>query len=281
MALNTQSPKSRIQSIENIEFDLFLEALKRFHGYDLTLYSRSSLMRRVKSLVLEQKLNSISQLIPLLASDDRFYEHTINTLMVNVSSLFRDPHVFSQLKQLVFPYLESFPRLTIWVAGCAEGLEAYSLAILLAEANLLDRTHIFASDINSEALKQAESGVLTKSLDADDVMRYNESQGAASLSDYFTTAYGKQKLKQKLLSKITFEHHDLTQHPVFLSAQLVLCRNVLIYFKKELKVQVINALSHSLENNGHLVIGTKESLDFVETEDNYNVLDPSASIYKK
>ncbi len=281
MALNTLSSKSRIHAIENIEFDLFLEALRRLHGSDLTLYSRESLMRRVKHLMLEQKLDSISQLIPLLASDKRFCEYAISVLMVNVSSLFRDPHVFSQLKHLVFPYLESFPRLTIWVAGCAEGLEAYSLAILLAEENLLGRTRIFASDINSRALKQAASGVLSKPLDTDDVMRYNESRGTASLSDYFTTAYGKQKLKQELLSKITFEHHDLAQQPAFLSAQLVLCRNVLIYFKKELKGRVINVLSNSLENNGHLVIGTKESLDFLETQDSYNLLDSSARIYKK
>jgi chemotaxis protein methyltransferase CheR len=266
---------------EQLELELFLEALSRLHHYDLKHYSRTSLMRRVKALVIEQKLDSISALIPLLFNVADFKQHVINYLMVNVSSLFRDPHVFAELKQSVFPYLESFPRLSIWVAGCAEGLEAYSLAILLEEAGLLDRAHIFATDISSKVLKQAESGVLSTPLNSDDVTRYNESLGSASLSDYFIKAYGKQKLKQTLLSKITFENHDLSQQAPFLSAQLILCRNVLIYFDKELKKHVLNLLSESLDDTGHLVIGTKESIQYLDLAEEFVIISYDARIYKK
>lgn len=231
----TKDQQNQCQLKEKIELDLFLEALFQFHGYNLKNYSRDSLMRRVKSLMHKQKLDSISALIPLLANSESFRSHAINHLTVNVSALFRDPDVFAKLKQYVFPYLKSYPRLSIWIAGCAEGLEAYSLAILLEEEGLLERTHIFATDISSKVLKQASSGVLSESLNSEDVERYNQSSGIVSLSDYFVTAYGKQKLKQQILSKITFEHHDLTQQPAFLSAQLILCRNVLIYFDKKLK----------------------------------------------
>ncbi|MFW5451773.1 MAG: CheR family methyltransferase [Methylophagaceae bacterium] len=266
---------------EQIELELFLEALLRFHHYDLKSYSRDSLLRRVKALMNEQRLGSISALIALLAHDEHFRIHAINYLTVNVSYLFRDPDVFAALKQSVFPYLTSFPRLSIWVAGCAEGLEAYSLAILLEEEGLLERSHIFATDINSKVLQQASSGVLSSPLNSDDVDRYNQSLGTASLSEYFVTAYGKQKLKQQLLSKITFEHHDLSQQPVFLSAQLILCRNVLIYFDKQLKEKVVDLLTESLEDNGHLVIGTKESIEFLNLEHDYLTIDKACNIYKK
>lgn len=273
-------PKQQ-QSIEEIELNLFLEALLQFHGYNLKNYSRDSLMRRVKSLKYEQKLGSISELIPQLANDKAFRTHTINYLMVNVSSLFRDPDVFAKLTQLVFPYLKSYPRLSIWIAGCAEGLEAYSLAILLEEHGLLDRTQIFATDISNKVLRQAASGVLSQPLNSDDAERYNQSLGIASLSDYFVTAYGKQKLKQQLLSKITFEHHDLTQQSIFLSAQLILCRNVLIYFNQLLKKKVVDVLWPSLNNNGYLVLGTKESMKFLDLEHTYSTIDHDAHIYKK
>ncbi|PCJ29257.1 MAG: chemotaxis protein CheR [Gammaproteobacteria bacterium] len=239
------------------------------------------MLRRVKSLVAKQRLNSISELIPLLAHDEDFRTQSLNHLMVNVSSLFRDPNVFAKLKQEVFPYLTSFARLSIWVAGCAEGLEAYSLAILLEEEGLLDRTQIYATDINSEVLKQAASGVLVDSLNADDALRYNESLGKSSLSDYFVTAYGKQKLKQELLAKISFEHHDLTQQAPFLNAQLVLCRNVLIYFDKTLKNKVVNTLWDSLDETGYLVIGTKESIEYLDIDYDYTVTDEKTRIYKK
>jgi chemotaxis protein methyltransferase CheR len=266
---------------EKIELDLFLEALLQFHGYNLKNYSRDSLMRRVKSLMHKHRLNSISALIPLLANNENFRSHAIDHITVNVTALFRDPYVFAKIKKLVFPYLKSYPRLSIWIAGCAEGLEAYSLAILLEEEGLLDRTHIFATDISSKVLKRASSGILSESFNSDDVERYNQSFGKASLSDYFVTAYGKQKLKQQLLSKITFEHLDLTQQSAFLSAQLILCRNVLIYFDKTLKKKVVEILWDSLDDNGYLVIGTKESMDFLNLNHEYSTINLNASIYKR
>jgi len=265
---------------QEIELDLFLEALRRFHGYDLSSYARPFLMRRVQNLAIHHHLDTISDLIPLLAKDEGFRHAALSHIMINVSALFRDPEVFTALTKKAFPYLASFPRLTIWVAGCAEGLEAYSLAILLEEAGLLARSQIFATDISAKALRQAASGVLSQPLNSGDAARYNQSAGAASLSDYFVSAYGKQKLKHQLLSKITFEHHDLSQQARFLSAQLILCRNVLIYFNKDLKEKVVNLLFDSLGNNGQLMIGTKESIEFLKLKHKYTVIDFNACLYK-
>ncbi|WP_168204288.1 CheR family methyltransferase [Aliikangiella coralliicola] len=267
--------------IETREVNLLVEAIKVFSGYDLSGYAKSSLKRRVKAYIDSVGLKSISELIPLLAHNENYRQKLINDLTVNVSDLFRHPHSYLKMNELVFPYLSSFPRINIWVAGCASGEEVYSIAIILKEFGLLNRAKIYATDINTETLEQAKSGVLRKNLQREDAMRYQMSGGADSLSRYFSTGYGKQKLSQSLLDHIHFTSHNLVQDSVFCSCELVLCRNVMIYFDFDLQNRVLDLLFDSVVNNGYLVIGAKESLDTSRIFRSLKVIDDESRIYQR
>lgn len=266
---------------EDIELDLFLQALYRFLGYDFRHYARNSIKRQVKALVISRSLLNISTLIPLLAYDTDFQAEIISELTVSYSTLFRDPFVYKQLQQTVFPYLASFPRITLWIAGCANGEEAYSIAILLHEAGLLKRTRIYASDISQKALDSAASGILERPLDAETATRYRLSSGQHSLLEYFNSAYGKHKLKQSFLSKIHFEKHNLIQQPSFISAELILCRNVLIYFNPKFQQQAVSNLMSALFDKGYLIIGTQETMDGIAKTTELETIDRDAGIYQK
>ncbi|MFW5443303.1 MAG: CheR family methyltransferase [Methylococcaceae bacterium] len=266
---------------EEIELDLFLQALYRLLGYDFRHYARDSIKRRVKALAISQNLPHISSLMPLLAYDLDFQAEIINELTISYSTLFRDPFVYNQLQKTVFPYLASFPRITIWIAGCANGEEAYSIAILLHEAGLLERTRIYASDISQKALDSAASGILNRPLDAETAMRYRLSSGQQSILEYFTSAYGKHKLNSSLLSKIHFEKHNLIQQPSFISAELILCRNVLIYFNQKFQQQTLSNLMSALIDKGYLVIGTQETMDGIAKKTDLDTIDRDAGIYQK
>ncbi len=239
---------------------------------------KASLKRRVKQYVEHQSLDSISDLIPHLARSDKNRRQTINNITVSNSKLFRDPNSFHCLRNQVFPYLASFPRLDIWVAGCAKGEEAFSLAIMLLESGLLARTKIYATDINTEVVAQARSGVLTKKLCREDAIK---SGGSNTLSSYFSTAYGKQKLSQNILEHIHFEEHNLNQDKKYRPSHLILCRNVMIYFNLNLQNKVLQRLYDSIINNGYLVIGEKESLDTSPIYSNLTVIDEDSRIYQR
>ena len=264
-----------------IEINLFLLAVKQVYGYDFTAYARASLRRRIQRLMETMEVDNISSLIPLVFHDVNFGQHAISTLTVSVSELFRNPSVFKALREKVIPYLKTFPAINIWVAGCASGEEAYSIAILCKEEGVLNRTQIYATDICPIALKQAESGILRESLSRKDAQRYQDSSGSSSLSEYFTTQHGFSKLNEQLLSHITFQQHDMINEAAFITPQLLLCRNVLIYFNIELQNNVLDTFYHCLDGAGYLVIGPKENLNLTTQYSNYNVIDKAAMIHKK
>ena len=266
---------------QDAELELFLESVIRLQGYDFTGYARTSLKRRVLGLLQESNVEHILELIPLLVKDGSFNKKVVDRLTVNLSELFRDPFTFDALRKKVFPYLRTFPRLDIWIAGCATGEEVYSIAILLEEAGLLDRCYIHATDISEVALSQAASGMVKESLDDATIERYKAAGGQASLSDYLTCKFGKSKLKQSLLGRITFHRHDLVQQPVFTSAQLVLCRNVLIYFNTQMHERVLNLLFDSMVDTGYLMIGSKESLDAYSIRKRLDLVDKAGRIYHR
>jgi len=266
---------------ENIEVNLLITAVKEKLGYDLSGYARASIKRRIKQLVIDEKVKSISELIPKLLYSAQCQANFINRLTVNISELFRHPASFLSLRESVLPYLASFPRRDIWIAGCATGEEAYSMAILLEEAGLLKNTQIHATDINTDVLKQAKTGILTKSLNKEDATRYQASGGTSSLSNYFSTAYNKHKLSQHLLDHISFSHHNILQDKVFCSAQLVMCRNVMIYFDLHTQNSALALLNNSLVQNGYLVIGEKESLINSPLNNLLETIDEPAKIYQR
>ncbi|MCL1079954.1 protein-glutamate O-methyltransferase CheR [Parashewanella spongiae] len=266
---------------QQIEFDIFIEAIRRFTGHDFSQYSEPSLKRLVRRLMALQKTKSLASLIPRVIDDKHFRDYVIDNLTVSCSQLFRDPVVFQRITSEVFSYLESFPRPIIWVAGCANGEEAFSLAILLSEAGLLKHTQIYATDISPNALEQATSGVLQLPPTEEDRDNYKQSNGQNSLDDYFDYSSHGVKLREELLSHITFEQHDLIQQPEFISAQLVLCRNVFIYFEKTTKLSALEVIRNTLISRGYLVTGIKEDINLYESEKSFVLVSRKAGLYRK
>ena len=269
------------QEIKDLELDVFLDTLCQVYGIDFKNNSKSSLSRRLDVLVKQQNKKNLSELIPLLLYTKNFNHLVVQHVTIQYSNLFRDPLFFKKLKKVVFPVLQKLPQIKIWVAGCANGEEVYTLLILLQEAELLHKTKIYATDISKEALKNAKSGILKKGIKKKDIENYNKAGGKFSLSNYFVVAYSKFKLKKELLSHVTFMEHDLAQDEEFISTQLILCRNVMIYFNQELQERVLTLFNKSLIINGYLGVGLDESLEFIQAAQGYQGVKKEMSIYKK
>ncbi|MBL4711786.1 MAG: protein-glutamate O-methyltransferase CheR [Gammaproteobacteria bacterium] len=266
---------------QDFELDLFVQAIRKSIGVDLANYAKASLRRRVQQLVYKQNVSFISELLPPIIHDVTFAQFIINELTVNVSELFRNPDVFASLLKNVFPVLASYSRIDIWVAGCSCGEEAYSLVILLDEAGLLERTQIHATDINIDALCIANSGLLQRPLDRNTAQRYRMAGGNKSLANYFSSAYKETKLSERLLKHVSFNQHDLTQEQGFTSPQLIMCRNVMIYFNQTLQDKVLASFYANLIPNGFLVIGPKESLGQSLIANKLEIIDKDNRIYKR
>lgn len=242
-----------------IEAHLVVEALRMKHGYDFRNYAQASLRRRLESCAQSMGLTNISELIPLILYDDQKLPTIINNISVAVTELFRDPDVFKYLREDILPKLESFPKINIWVAGCATGEEAFTLAIILEELGLLARTQIYATDINSDALKQAEEGIISVENIGEIQKRYKKTGGKADSRQYFSHGYGLAKIQQKFLDRIFFSNHNLTTDGAFGEFQLVLCRNVMIYFNQQLKDTLIDLISTSMDRYGFVCFGPKDN----------------------
>ncbi len=274
------TPSHPTSETSTAELQLVVEAVKRCCAQDFSGYSQRSIGRLINNLVHEEKLHHASELIPKLFHDDAFKAHVIDKLTVSYSQLFRDPELFLQLKQKIFPLLASYPRFSIWVAGCATGEEVYSLAIMLEEAGLLEHGQIYASDISNQALTIAASGKLKSPLNAEDEERYKASGGNANLADYFSHDKGS-TLLSKLLSRVIFQHHDLVSQPSFISAQLILCRNVFIYFNRELQNKVLSLLLSSMTSRSYLAVGIEENLNFCTDINDLELVSRKAGLYRK
>ncbi len=262
------------------ELQLVIAAINSCCAQDFSGYSQQSIGRLINNLVHDEKLHHASELIPKLFHDDAFKERVIDKLTVSYSQLFRDPELFIQLKERIFPLLASYPRFSIWVAGCATGEEVYSLAILLEEAGLLEHGQIYASDISGQALRVAASGKLRSAITTQDAERYQASGGNANLADYFNDDNGP-TLVPKLLSRVIFQRHDLVSQPSFISAQLILCRNVFIYFNRELQNKVLSLLLSSMTSRGYLAVGIEENINFCEDSDDLELVSRKAGLYRK
>jgi chemotaxis protein methyltransferase CheR len=265
---------------EDVEVDLFIRAMQLRHGYDFSQYARASFKRRVLGLVENFGLPSVCDLIGKMLHDDTLVPGVVAGLSVPVSDMFRNPWVFQALREEVFPMLASFPHINVWQAGCAHGQEVYSLAILLEEAGLYDRTHIYATDFNDAALAQASEGIFP----ARDARAYSESYmaagGSGSLSDYYHARYDFIKMDERLKRNMTFANHNLVADGVFCEAHLIVCRNVLIYFTDVLQNHVLGLFRDSLARGGFLCLGTKESIDFAPAARDFVPLNARARIYR-
>lgn len=266
--------------LDNIEVDLFVQALQRRHGYDFSQYAHASLKRRVQQLAQQLECKTISGLTERVMHEPSLLPKVLEGLTVPASDMFRDPTMFRALREQVLPMLASYPQINIWQAGCAYGQEVYSLAILLEEAGLYERTQIFATDLSEYALQQAQEGIYPAREAQQWSRNYQASGGMHSLADYYSARYNLLKLDQRLRRNVTFARHNLVADGVFCEAHLILCRNVLIYFSNPLQNRVLSLFRDSLVRGGFLCLGIRESLDYAAVSNDFAAFADSLRIYR-
>lgn len=265
----------------DIELDLLLQAVYMKYGYDFSNYSRAHLKRRINQRLMLSDLETISELQNKILWDKSFFLTFLQDLSINVTEMFRDPEFYKAFRGKVIPDLKTYAHIKVWHAGCSSGEEVYSLAIILKEENLLERTRIYATDFNKNVLETARKGIYNKKEVEKYERNYEEAGGTGKLSDYYTSKYGSVIFDQSLSKNIVFADHNLVTDGVFAEVNLVFCRNVLIYFNKTLQEKVVELFTNSLSKRGFLCLGTKESLKFSEYENNYAIIDKKMKMYKK
>lgn len=266
---------------QDIELRLLIEAIYLRYSYDFRDYSGSSLKRRMVHAMRQFDCSSISELQGRIIHDPAAFMQLLQFLTIPVSEMFRDPSYFLALRQEVVPFLRTYPSLKLWVAGCSTGEEVYSLAILLHEEGLLERSIIYATDINPHSLEKAKRGIFP----IDNMRLYSEnyqrSGGTGSLADYYTAAYDGALFDRFLCANVTFADHSLATDSVFSETQLISCRNVLIYFNKALQDRAFGLFHESLGHRAFLGLGSKESLDFSAYAGRFEALNRQERLFRK
>lgn len=268
-------------SPEDIELQLLLEAIFQRYGYDFRSYSRASLRRRVDQHLLLARYPHVGELIHKILHDGEAFAKLLAGLTINVTEMFRDPDFYKSFRDKVVPVLRTHPFLKIWHAGCATGEEIYSMAILLEEEGLYERCQIYATDIDKEVLEKARKGIFPVAELRKYTDNYQRAGGKASLSDYYTAKYDNVIMDPRLKRNVIFADHDLATDQVFGEMQVIFCRNVIIYFNRELQNRVFRLFHDSLDIGGTLCLGNKESLRFAECADQFDVIDKAQRIYRK
>ncbi len=267
--------------LEETHLQQFLKAIHNVYGYDFTEYAEASLKRRVLHYMERNRNTSLQQLQALLLSNDVLFEQFIRELSVTVTEMFRDPPFYQSLREKVIPRLATYPFIKIWIAGCATGEEVYSVAIVLKEAGLLNRSVIYATDINQRSLQLAAEGMFPLASMKSYTANYQKSGGHEDFSMYYKANYDSALFDKDLRKNIVFAPHNLAVDQSFNEFQLIVCRNVLIYFNQALQNKVINLFYESLCPFGVLGLGNKESLLFSEKRALFEDVDRKEKIYIK
>ncbi len=270
-----------MDNTQDIELQLLLQAVFMKYGYDFRNYSKAHLKRRVLQRLKLSDLETISELQNRVLWDEDFYQTFLRDLSINVTEMFRDPEFYADFRKKVVPDLHTYAHIKIWQAGCSTGEEVYSLAILLQEENLLEKTRIYATDFNKHVLEKAKQGIYPKKEMDLYSKNYMDSGGKAKLSDYYISKYGSVKFDQSLSKNIVFADHNLVTDGVFAEVNLVFCRNVLIYFNKTLQDHVLKLFFDSLAKRGFLCLGSKENLKFTALENEFAMVGKQSKIFKK
>jgi chemotaxis protein methyltransferase CheR len=250
------------EGVDDLEIQLLLEALYQRYHYDFRHYARASIKRRLVHAREQLGFSSFSAMQDAVLHAPQTLPRLLNYLTVQVSEMFRDPTYFKALRENVIPHLKTYPSLKVWVAGCSNGEELYSLAILFREEGLDRRTLFYATDINPDALSAAEAGVYPLDLIRKFTENHQKSGARSSLSDYYTADYGRAVFDKSLREQVVFSDHSLVTDAVFAEVHLISCRNVLIYFDRPLQDRAIGLFHDSLARKGFLGLGSKESLRF-------------------
>jgi chemotaxis protein methyltransferase CheR len=265
----------------DIEMRLLLEGVRQVHGHDFTEYAEASLKRRVSKWFAESRFKTLSEAQSCVLREPEMLDSLLRGITVNVSEMFRDPSFFKAFREQVVPHLRTWPYVKIWLAGCATGEEAYSLAILLEEEGLADRSRIYATDLNNVVLETARKGIYPLR----DMQRYTRNYqaagGKAAFSDYYTARYDHAMMMPRLSERMVFASHNLATDAAFGEMQAVFCRNVLIYFRPSLKERVLSLFDSCISPGGFLCLGLKEGIEAREIGRRYEEIAARMRIYRK
>ena len=272
---------SEVNDLEDIEISLLLEGLYRAYGFDFRDYSRASIKRRILEMMRTEKLGTVSAFQDRVLHDTVSLDRFLLGLSVHATSMFRDPSFYRTFRQKVVPLLRTYPTVQIWIAGCSTGEEVYSLAILLQEERLYNRCRIYATDISHAVLRRARDGIFPLSAMREYTNNYHQAGGAHEFSDYYTAQYDSVIFSSSLKNNIVFSEHNLATDGSFNEFQVILCRNVMIYFNKDLQARVHNLLYDSLSMFGVFGLGNKESLKFTPRAAFYEHLNEKDKLYRK
>lgn len=256
--------------VKDEEIEFLIKDVHDLYGYDFSLYSRPSFKRRVNRICLHDHLTSFAELRYIILNDPHYLKHFIEEITVNVTEMFRDPSFFEALRKEIIPQLGTYPLIRIWVAGCSTGEEAYSLAILLKEVGLYHKCLIYGTDLNPSVLETARAGIFPLSKMKRYSENYIQSGGREDFSNYYTANYESARFDNGLREKLILSTHNLVSDSSFNSFQLIICRNVMIYFEKDLQEIVFQLFDASLDNLGYLALGSKETLRFSSLSKSYH-----------
>jgi chemotaxis protein methyltransferase CheR len=274
------SPEGRLET-ESLELQLLLEGVYRQYGFDFREYAPASLKRRVWRRVHVEHAGTIAGLLDRVLHDADVMERLLLDLSINVTSMFRDPTFYAAFREKVVPVLRTYPFTRIWVAGCSTGEEVYSLAILLHEEGIHDRTRIYATDINEAVLGRAREGVFPLEKMQEYTENYIRAGGKQAFSEYYLAKYEGALFNRALTDNVVWAPHNLVQDRSFNTFNAILCRNVMIYFDRVLQTRVHELFYDSLERFGILALGHKESIRFTGIEGAYEELDVHERLYRK
>jgi chemotaxis protein methyltransferase CheR len=267
--------------LERIEVQLLLEAIYQHYGFDFRGYALGSLKRRLWRRAIGEKVETLSALQDKVLHDPAVMERLLLDLSINVTAMFRDPTFFKAFREKVVPLLRTYPFVRIWNAGCSTGEETYSLAILLKEEGLYDRTRIYATDINDRVLERASEGRFPLEKMREFTENYIRAGGQEEFSSYYKVKGDEASFSGELSEQIVFAQHNLVSDAPFNEFNVIVCRNVMIYFGKTLQDRVHELFYDSLEPLGALALGHKESIRFTRYEDRYEALDAQEKLYRK
>jgi chemotaxis protein methyltransferase CheR len=267
--------------IGNKELEEVLQIIMQYYGYDFRDYSVSSLKRRISRFMEVAAIKDVFELRYYLINNKEYFPYFLQNITVNVTEMFRDPEFYMDLRAMIIPVLSAYPIIKIWHAGCATGEEVFSMCIMLEEEGLLNRTQIYATDINPANLIKAKQGIIPLSLMKGYTQNYLSSGGKNDFSSYYTARYDNAVIDKSLTRNIIFSRHNLVTESSFNEFQLIICRNVLIYFNKSLQEKVFHLFYDSLAPKGFLAIGIKESLLFSGLRDKFETISSKCKIFKR
>jgi chemotaxis protein methyltransferase CheR len=279
VAATSKGGEAAAETVEDVEVRLLAEGIFRVHGYDFRDYAQASLRRRIRHLVREDRLSSISALQERVLHDPQAFQRFVEVITVQVTSMFRDPRFYLLMREKVLPVLRTYPLVRVWHAGCSTGEEVYSLAILLEEEGLYERCRIYATDMSGGALKRAEAGVFSLAAMRDNNANYRAAGGRGTFARFYKAVGDKAVFPPTLSRNVVFAQHNLVTDQSFNEFNLVLCRNVLIYFNRPLQERVHHLLYQSLGRFGFLGLGARENVRFTPHEKHYQ--DVGEKIYRK